>query len=224
MKSRVVTARSERGSRRRRAARQREHLKNEGRCAHVENPEEMLSVRRQWNDGRVGKVKLSVFRSPHWSDISGGVQAGAIRPFVHGYIWCTEIVEGEIAHSCSHGPPPHDIKVCVIKMDNDAQTFAKVLADAGPRPQRHESEEQRDRRLQIRRARKKFKAASFGTRLANVLIAAGLDGPERLCDMEQLVVAGIPGVGPAALAEIDRYLERVGPTGAPRPDRARTAS
>ena len=37
----------------------------------------------------------------------------------YGYIWCDDLVEGEVAHSCAHGPGPHRIKVVVVKKDND---------------------------------------------------------------------------------------------------------
>ena len=35
----------------------------------------------------------------------------------HGYVWCNEMVEGELDNSCQHGPGPHRIKVCVVKVD-----------------------------------------------------------------------------------------------------------
>jgi hypothetical protein len=37
---------------------------------------------------------------------------------VYGYILCDQILEGELAHSCIHGPPPHEIKVVVVGVDN----------------------------------------------------------------------------------------------------------
>lgn len=30
---------------------------------------------------------------------------------------------GEIAHSCTHGPCPHQIKVCIGKKDNDPKNL-----------------------------------------------------------------------------------------------------
>ncbi len=54
----------------------------------------------------------------HWGDVSGGVNAKAPRRFPHGYVWCNEMIWGELDHSCRHGPGPHRIKVCIVKIDN----------------------------------------------------------------------------------------------------------
>ncbi len=75
-------------------------------------------VRRQWNDWRHGKVKFSDLWNLHWSDVSGGINISSPRSFLCGYIWCTAITEGEVAHSCRHGEAPHQIKVCITKTDN----------------------------------------------------------------------------------------------------------
>jgi hypothetical protein len=43
------------------------------------------------------------------------------------------MVDGELAHSCRHGPPPHNILVCVLKKDNPA-IWASIEGLIGPRP------------------------------------------------------------------------------------------
>jgi len=86
-----------------------------------------LQVRRQWNDWRIATVKLRDFSGAHMSDQSGGVHRRSPRPFLHGYIWCDAIVEGELAHSCSHGRGPHRIKVCVVKKDNPPAVYRAAL-------------------------------------------------------------------------------------------------
>ena len=95
-------------------------------------------VRRQWNDvGMDARVRLEDLRGFHWSDISGGVMAPAIRPFIHAYVLCDAFIEGSVSHSCRHGRGPHDIKVCVIKKGNEAifseiETLAaRVVASPG---------------------------------------------------------------------------------------------
>jgi len=93
------------------------------------NESRTVKVRRQWNDWRIGEVKISGITDLHWDDISGGVWVKAPRPFLHGYVWCDEIV-GEIAHSCMHGEGPHRIKVCIVKKDNDASTFKQLSNSA----------------------------------------------------------------------------------------------
>jgi hypothetical protein len=41
-------------------------------------------------------------------------------------------IDGEIGHSCRHGPPPHRIKVCMTKKDNRRGfPFLESLADRG---------------------------------------------------------------------------------------------
>jgi hypothetical protein len=44
---------------------------------------------------------------------------------------CDAMQEGTLSHSCRHGPPPHSIKVCIVKKDNAPRTFAKLVAQAG---------------------------------------------------------------------------------------------
>jgi hypothetical protein len=97
-----------------------------------------LYVRRQWNDYRVGEVSLDAFDDPHWRSRSGGVRASSPRPFIHGYICCDGLTGGEIAHSCTHGTGPHWILVCVVKKDNDPETFELVrqMADKNSRSER----------------------------------------------------------------------------------------
>ena len=94
-----------------------------------------VRIRRQWDDGRIGEVSEDDLHHVAWDTISGGVNAPAPQPFLHGYVWCTD-VEGEIAHSCEHGPAPHWIKVCIVKKDNDSKIYQALADLAGPKPKR----------------------------------------------------------------------------------------
>lgn len=85
----------------------------------------IVYVRRQWNDWRTGEVALSRIEGMHWDQFSGGICAPAPRPFIHGYVWCDQVV-GEIGHSCSHGPRPHRIKVCLVKKLN-ARIWPRII-------------------------------------------------------------------------------------------------
>ena len=89
--------------------------------------DEVVWIRRQWNDWRDASVRLSDIERPHWSSTSGGVMEPAPRSFIHAYVWCDRI-EGYIGHSCCHGPPPHRIKVCIIKRTNTPAVFKKILS------------------------------------------------------------------------------------------------
>ena len=98
--------------------------------------EQIVVVRRQWNDHRQAAVRFNGLDGVHWTTLSGGVMAPAPQPFLHGYILCDAVIEGELAHSCMHGSGPHSIKVCIVKKDNDPKVFARLVEQAGPKPPR----------------------------------------------------------------------------------------
>ena len=39
---------------------------------------------------------------------------------MHGYVLCDRMIDGELGHSCRHGPAPHRIKICITKKGNEA--------------------------------------------------------------------------------------------------------
>ena len=95
---------------------------------------EYVWVRSQWNDYRDAKVCLSDIDGIQWSTVSGGVNVGARQPFLHGYISCDAILEGDLGHSCLHGEGPHRVKVCIVKKTNNPSVFKRLVELAGPRP------------------------------------------------------------------------------------------
>ncbi len=97
---------------------------------------EYVWVRRQWNDYRDAKVCLSDIEGIQWGTVtvSGGVYIRAPQPFLHGYISCDTILEGELGHSCLHGEGPHRIKVCIVKKRNNPSVFKRLVELAGPKP------------------------------------------------------------------------------------------
>ena len=94
-----------------------------------------VRVRRDWNDHRIGTVRWSDLRNPRWDTISGGEQNRTPQPFIHAYVWC-DMVKGDIAHSCAHGPGPHNIKVCLVKKDNSKEVWNRLSGIVGARPGR----------------------------------------------------------------------------------------
>ena len=94
-----------------------------------------VRVRRDWNDHRIGTVRWSDLRNPRWDTISGGEQNRTPQPFIHAYVWC-DMVKGDIAHSCAHGPGPHSIKVCLVKKDNSREVWNRLSNIVGARPGR----------------------------------------------------------------------------------------
>lgn len=92
-----------------------------------------VRIRRDWDDHRVRTVCWSDLVNPWWDMVSGGTQNRTPQPFVHGYVMCDQ-VNGDIAHSCIHGPGPHDIKVCIIQKDNNGQVWDYLMKIVGSRP------------------------------------------------------------------------------------------
>jgi hypothetical protein len=82
--------------------------------------EQLVWVRRQWNDWRLTQYRLSDITGLRWDNVSGGVKQKAPRVFLHGYVFCDEMVPGELSHSCRHGAAPHHVKVCITKKGNEA--------------------------------------------------------------------------------------------------------
>jgi hypothetical protein len=94
---------------------------------------EDVFVRRQWSHNhRIGVVPFSGLKSLQWTRMSGGVNAMAPQRFLSCIVLCTD-VEGDIAHSCRHGPPPHPIRVFILKKDNP-KLYAKLIEIAGSKP------------------------------------------------------------------------------------------
>lgn len=96
--------------------------------------EQFVRVRRQWNDYRIARYRADDVTGIRWDNVSGGVQAPTPQYFLHGYVWCNGMVEGELAHSCAHGYGPHNIKVCILQVDNTPEIMAPFLQQCGLRP------------------------------------------------------------------------------------------
>lgn len=105
----------------------------------------VVKVRRHWNDWRIATYHLADLGGVHWDTMSGGVQSTAPQPFLHGYVVCAQMLDGELAHSGAHGPCPHEIKVCVVKKDNAPTIFAGLCTAAGPKPPRATAAPRRSR-------------------------------------------------------------------------------
>ena len=93
----------------------------------------VVNVRRQPTDWRVAQYNPAGVHGLHWSGTSGGVNASLTHNFVHGYVHCNAMISDELAHSCSHGPPPHRVLVCLLKKDNP-DIWVEIEEEVGPRP------------------------------------------------------------------------------------------
>ena len=95
--------------------------------------DELIIIRRQWNDWRKIQIPLSCLFNFHVSAYSGGVKARSPYPMLYAIIKCTDIPEGEeFGHSCHHGPPPHNIKVCIVQRDNPKELYMKLRKMVDP--------------------------------------------------------------------------------------------
>jgi hypothetical protein len=79
----------------------------------------LVRVRRDWDDAqREAEFRLDQLRDFHWTDTAGGTGRRAPTELLHAYVWCSDMRSGDLAHSCEHGPGPHNIKVCVPRSPN----------------------------------------------------------------------------------------------------------
>jgi hypothetical protein len=100
-------------------------------------PSATVTVRRQWNGHDTLVVPVSQLRDFHWRDLGGGCGQRAPRQFLHARMLCTSIPDGSyFPHSCRHGPPPHEILVCIVKKDNTKPLYDALTDLVGRRPLR----------------------------------------------------------------------------------------
>lgn len=95
------------------------------------NREKYVNIKRQPSDSKMGTTFFRNLKEVHWDNISGGVHARSGQYLLYGYIYCNQIIKGEISHSCAHGPAPHKIKVFIPIKDNDKDIIMelKKIAD-----------------------------------------------------------------------------------------------
>lgn len=84
-----------------------------------------ITVRRQPNDWRQAVYRLGTITWFRFDSVSGGVM-NETDTLIWCNAWCDGMESGEIAHSCQHGPAPHEVKVCILESDNDPPVFSVV--------------------------------------------------------------------------------------------------
>ncbi|MDR6954918.1 hypothetical protein J2X65_004294 [Ancylobacter sp. 3268] len=179
----------------------------------------IVSVRRHPQDWQTATYRLGDIQNLHWDVASGGVLRATSHPALFGYVWCNGALSGAVAHSCSHGLPPHRIKVCLPKVCNKDQ-WARIMTKApskrhtetdGPITSVGERARQQVIALALGSARgsqplntRRFDHRGFSRRTIEAL-AAAIDAPERLLFMEMTSISKIKGIGKVGLAEIEVY-------------------
>lgn len=92
-----------------------------------------ITVRRHPQDWQTATYPIDRVFRPRWDTETGGVRRSTGRTYLFAYVLCDEGM-GELGHSCRHGPPPHEIKVCITKTGNDPATYSALAEKAGPKP------------------------------------------------------------------------------------------
>jgi len=91
----------------------------------------VVCVQGRWDDWKTAEVRLRNLQDVHWSQPSG-----APRSLVHGYILCSDIIAGEVAHACAGGGAlPHRLRVCVLKRHSAPTVYAEIARRADDRLQ-----------------------------------------------------------------------------------------
>ena len=93
----------------------------------------VIYVRRQPSDWRIATYRAENVSSFRWDTESGGVNRAFSHPAVCANVMCNQMINRELAHSCIHGPAPHNIKVVLVKKDN-LEVWPMIEAAIGPRP------------------------------------------------------------------------------------------
>lgn len=96
--------------------------------------EKIVVVTRQPGDGKEAKYNESDIEGFHWSNISGGINVPLTQYYLCCYVWCNQMIEGVLAHSCLHGEGPHHIKVCITQKGNNSLLYKRLSEKAGQKP------------------------------------------------------------------------------------------
>ena len=88
----------------------------------------MVTVRRRWNDPYSARVPISALREPVIKNDPGGVCSPIPRPFPYARVWCDQLIDGRAIHACDLATAPHELHLCVLETDNDAELNAQVRA------------------------------------------------------------------------------------------------
>lgn len=95
--------------------------------------EELVTVCRHPGDRQIAEVPLSDLWNFHMRGISGGAIVSAGQDSLYARMSCASIPEGVVfSHSCEHGPPPHEILVCITQSGNDRVLYRRLRRQLDP--------------------------------------------------------------------------------------------
>lgn len=98
-------------------------------------PETPITVSRHPGDWRYATYRMSDLGGVHWDTLSGGIGLASGRPVLYGYVRCDAALDGQVAHSGTHGACPHRIKVFIPMKHNtrEAVAYLRRAADEARR-------------------------------------------------------------------------------------------
>lgn len=87
----------------------------------------LITVQPDWSDWRTAQVRFRDLDEVAWLQ-----PPGAPRPLIHGYVPCSQVASGTLAHDCD-GRASHRVLVCVLKSHNTSSAYAALsqVADQG---------------------------------------------------------------------------------------------
>ena len=82
----------------------------------------MVRVNSAWDSWHSAEVRLADLRDLHWLQPDH-----APHRLLHGFISCTDIVSGDLAHTCDHRSLPHSLRVCVLKRHAIPEAYGELV-------------------------------------------------------------------------------------------------
>ena len=88
-------------------------------CPAIEDA--IVAVQSEWNGWRTAMVRVT-----HLEDIHTAQPAGAPRPMICAFVGCDRLRPEQIDHLCSVTPPPHRLRVWVLKSHTRKDVFQEL--------------------------------------------------------------------------------------------------
>jgi hypothetical protein len=85
----------------------------------------IICVQSEWDGWKTAEVQVPALAGLHWRQ-----PGGAPRPLLHGYIYCSDIINGEVPHACADSDRPHRLLVCVLRRHSLPSTYAELACHA----------------------------------------------------------------------------------------------
>ena len=90
-----------------------------------ERGELRIRVHDRWDGWRTAEIRLKDIQEVHWFQPNG-----APRPFLHGFVLCSDVVNGNLLHECRDDSRPHRLHVCILKSHAVTSAFVQLSRTA----------------------------------------------------------------------------------------------